>query len=103
MTTAEKIEFVLSAKNYYDEVPPELKDKNDKEIYEGDIVKTIYIDNDKFGEIIFHAETGAYRVKTKGRLLPIVTCRFIEDKTPYLQPITDEIVGNIFQNPELLK
>jgi len=26
MTTAEKIEFVLSAKNYYDEVPPECEE-----------------------------------------------------------------------------
>ena len=82
-----------------------LKDKNGKEIYEGDIVKTIYVNDpvNDIGNIIYHVETGAYRIKTSKHLLPIVTYRFIEDKPQGLLQVADEIIGNIFENPELLK
>ena len=82
-----------------------LKDKNDKGVYEGDIVKTIYVNDpvNDIGNIIYHVETGAYRIKTSKNLLPIVTYRFIEDKPQGLLQVADEIIGNIFENPELLK
>ena len=82
-----------------------LTDKNGKEIYEGDIVKTIYVNDpvNDIGNIIYHVETGAYRIKTSKHLLPIVTYRFIEDKPQGLLQVADEIIGNIFENPELLK
>jgi len=82
-----------------------LTDKNGKEIYEGDIVKTIYVNDpvNDIGNIIYHVETGAYRIKTSKHLLPIVTYRFIEDEPQGLLQVADEIIGNIFENPELLK
>jgi len=80
-----------------------LKDKNEKEIYEGDIVETIYADENHIGEIIFDINTCAYRIKTKQNLLPIITYRFDENYNPkgFLQVVT-LIVGNIFENSDLI-
>lgn len=79
-----------------------LTDKNGKEIYEGDIVKTIYDDELSTGAVMYHCELGAYRIKTKKHLLPIVTHRFVEDKPIGLITVADKVIGNIFENPELL-
>jgi len=80
-----------------------LKDENEKEIYEGDIVETIYADENHIGEIIFDNNTCAYRIKTKQNLLPIITYRFDENYNPkgFLQVVT-LIVGNIFENSDLI-
>lgn len=78
-----------------------IKDCNGVEIYEGDIVKTIY-DDQNIGTVIYHHEIGAYRIQTKNHLLPIVTYRFVEDKPIGLITVADKVIGNIFENPELL-
>ena len=78
-----------------------LKDKNGKEIYTGDIVNTIY-QKDPYqclGEIIFHQETGSFRIQTYDSLLPIVTLRYVDDKPQGLLQVADEVVGNIFELP----
>jgi uncharacterized phage protein (TIGR01671 family) len=82
-----------------------LKDKNGKEIYEGDIVKTIYSDQpDKsVGEIIYTSEVGAYRVACGSLLLPIVTYRVVNNSPQGLLNVADEVIGNVHENPELLK
>jgi uncharacterized phage protein (TIGR01671 family) len=81
-----------------------LNDKNNKEIYEGDIVKTIYTDKPEssIGDIIFTYEVGAYRVRCKNQLLPIVTYRVVNGSPQGLMNVADEVVGNIHQNSELL-
>lgn len=79
-----------------------LTDSKGTEIYEGDIVKTIYDDELSTGAVMYHCELGAYRIKTKKHLLPIVTYRFVEDKPIGLITVADKVIGNIFENPELL-
>jgi len=78
-----------------------VKDKNNKEIYEGDIVKTIYANDSclNLGIVIYHVETGTYRIKTSKQLLPIVTYRFIEDKPQGLLRVAEEVIGNIYDLP----
>ena len=82
-----------------------LTDKNNDPIFEGDIVNTVYT-NDvdlNIGEVIYHTETCAFRIKTVKQLLPIVTLRFVDDQPQGFLKVADEIVGNIFENKELLK
>ena len=82
-----------------------LKDKNGKEIYEGDIVSTIYTDqvDKKIGDIVYTTEVGAYRVRCGQHLLPIVTYRVVGGSPQGLLTVADEVIGNIHENPELLK
>jgi hypothetical protein len=65
-----------------------LKDKNDKEIYEGDILE--YDELKKYYEVMRH--NGAYLVKglfEKGIYYPLNTL--------------GKVIGNIYENPELLE
>ena len=66
-----------------------LKDKNGKEIYEGDIVK---FENKHLMKVIFDTEENpSFMVEDDERLL------FMKKGIPY------EVIGNIYENPELLE
>jgi len=80
-----------------------LKDRHEKEIYEGDIVKIIY--DEAVAEVYFDFNLGAFRLKdNSGKSYPITTYRFDESNKPIgLISVVDEVIGNIMENPELLK
>lgn len=67
-----------------------LNNKNGKEIYEGDIVRTSVAKND-IGLVEWHCERAAFVVHMKSS-----TQWYRLDKR-------DQIIGNIHDNPELLK
>jgi len=70
-----------------------LKDKNGKEIYEGDIVKFItnYDEKERIGKIIF--ELDSFDIEENDEIHSLLL--------KYLSNI--EVIGNIFENPELIK
>ena len=78
-----------------------LKDKTGREIYEGDIVSTIYPDKYPVGTVIFSNDVGAYRIDCKGILVPIATYRFVGAEPQGLLSVVESVLGNIFENPEL--
>ena len=69
-----------------------LHDKNKKEIYEGDIVKGDWsvINDISIGEVMFYG--GAFRFKPAGQ--PLEFAHYRKEC---------EVVGNIYENPEILK
>lgn len=91
-----------------------LKDRNGKEIYEGDIVKAFLEEWDR-GEDLFFAEKTIYGVvkinpSRTGMIIRKVDCEeedlkphFLEGKFKKIKTKYDEVIGNIYENPELLK
>ena len=70
-----------------------LKDKNGKEIFEGDILKS-----NKYITSVFY-EKGAYCVKFRRTTNTTVTMNVIS----FIEKYKTKIVGNIYENPELLE
>jgi uncharacterized phage protein (TIGR01671 family) len=69
-----------------------LKDKNGKEIYEGDIVTGLFNHTDIIGHIVYGSDA-TFFIERKG--LYGIGLNNAEDWL--------EVVGNIYENPELLK
>ena len=78
-----------------------LTDKKDKEIFEGDVVT----DGQTVGDIKHHQTYGFYMIDDKGieRFFSDGSC--IEDFEEDAETISEilEIIGNIYENPELLE
>ena len=71
-----------------------LKDKNGKEIFEGDIIKSLFRGQEGFivGEVIW-ADAGFY----------IGLKEFKDELYPWVFYGVVEVIGNIYENPELLE
>jgi len=95
----------------------ELKDKNEKEIYEGDVVKLVHtgieISADRLEDLkrfvgIIKYENGIFKiVKTEKSLIESKYFEMEQKKVSeifiYSKLYDLEVVGNIYENPELLK
>lgn len=75
-----------------------LKDKNGKEIYEGDILKLHYIKNgltEIKARVVYSDDYAQYVIKDT---------KYVSDDYEPLCDYEDlEVIGNIYENPELLK
>jgi uncharacterized phage protein (TIGR01671 family) len=76
-----------------------LTDNNDKEIYEGDILKNHYdVSNNIIGQVLYESDHGGYIFQWKRRgqdyKITNLNCDVAFESV---------IVGNILENPELLK
>jgi uncharacterized phage protein (TIGR01671 family) len=80
-----------------------LKDSKGIDIYEGDVVKIIY--EGTIAEVYFDSNICAFRLKDNtSKSFPITTYRFDESHNPIgLITVFDEVIGNIFENSELLE
>lgn len=82
----------------------ELKDKNGKEIYEGDIVRLSDMDNARKVVVVFNHHQAAFMFRE------ISYYKDTEDfmhasYSSELHPdrVSREVIGNIYENPELLR
>lgn len=76
-----------------------LKDKNGKEIYDGDICR-IKFDVEKVEDYIYNSLT--VKEKESGTRIFVVESPLFNDQ-PELNADEIEVIGNIFSNPELLQ
>lgn len=80
-----------------------LKDKNGKEIYEGDIVHCTELRNDKISEHVSDVffEDGCWLVH-EGKMCDVEL--YLYENKPTKLPLTEiEVIGNIYENPELFQ
>jgi uncharacterized phage protein (TIGR01671 family) len=69
-----------------------LKDINGKEIYEGDIIEMDFYHSKCRGEVVYFVNS--YMIDTK---------QYHPDNLRSIYPNLIELIGNIYENPELLK
>lgn len=80
-----------------------LKDKNGKEIYEGDIVIP-YPDEDEFVIGAIEYDMGGYFISTNEGVNPSLEMfTWVGDGTETRRQPNIEVIGNIYENPGLLK
>ena len=85
-----------------------LRDKNGKEIYEGDIVRMSYVaeictDDDCYEEEGKYVGVAAITANKGVCLNPCVKNGLYNTKYKPLSAYRSEVIGNIYDNPELLK
>lgn len=76
-----------------------LKDKNGKEIYEGDIIRSYDSENNPIIQYIHWHNSNACYVAT----MPQYSCICSIITKDWIEEYDKEIIGNIYDNPELIK
>lgn len=80
-----------------------LKDKNDKEIYEGDVVKAIH-PADKSGEMDMELAVVVYSAPSfHAKYINESLNSFISGGNGFVLSPHNEVIGNIYENSELLE
>ena len=74
-----------------------LKDKNDTEIYDRDIVRVTELDGEFVANLEVKWASNGYHLYKPDQIGWSRTLAYYEDK------ITVEVIGNIYENPELLE
>lgn len=80
-----------------------LKDKKGKKIYEGDIVKIPYYGKQKIVVVNFAFKVSRIREEKKATFECFPFNSYFQEEDGYGEPCESEVIGNIHQNPELLK
>jgi len=82
-----------------------LLDKNGREVYEGDIVKTVLIDDELIGTIEYGVPWGCFYLgitnKHGSRIALHTVFEWLYEEEG--DAIIAEIIGNIYEHPEMLK
>jgi uncharacterized phage protein (TIGR01671 family) len=72
-----------------------LTDRNGKEIYEGDIVRPFHDDKGLYAKIVYFDSVMAFKIATPDKTTKkTITWKYFKEEI--------EVVGNIYENPELL-
>lgn len=78
-----------------------LKDKNEKEIYEGDIVKFYERDAYWIFEVVYMPTKACYSLKGATRFMDVMSFQFDSKLTEFYSKEI-EIIGNVYENAELM-
>ena len=77
-----------------------LKDKNGKEIYEGDVVENVNF----IGVVEYDNQATCFYLREVKAKIPLISDRIDTFSERIMGAIYwDTVIGNIFENPELLK
>jgi uncharacterized phage protein (TIGR01671 family) len=74
-----------------------VKDKNEVEIYEGDMVKVVFEKKELIGKVEYDSHNTAFFVRGKA-----INCILGWHASGYISNCI-EVIGNIYENPELLE
>lgn len=81
-----------------------LKDINEKDVYEGDVVETIYGDAGRC-VVVFDSEVCQFRlVNDNNKTYPLVTVRMTVSNDTLLESVkvVKKVIGNIFESEHLI-
>ena len=79
-----------------------LNDKNGKEIFEGDIIRFYEPDAGWVFEVVYVPEKACYSLSSPNRFMDIMAASFTAKLTEIYAGSIMEIIGNIYENPQLL-